>query len=122
MDKRRRDRIPYQWLDIEQDAEAVALVEATARATEEDTVPLPIVLFPDGTQLIDPDNRTLAEKVGLRTQATQPFFDLIIVGPKASTDAYRRACPPSSVQSSRSLPWPPKSTTQPSGSRALSEH
>jgi thioredoxin reductase (NADPH) len=64
VDKRRRDRIPYQWLDIEQDAEAVALVEATARATEEDTVPLPIVFFPDGTQLIDPDNRTLAEKVG----------------------------------------------------------
>ncbi len=41
---------------------------------------LPIVLFPDGELLIDPDHRTLAEKVGLQTQATQPFYDVIIVG------------------------------------------
>ena len=63
-----------------QDAEAAALVEATARDSEQQTVRLPTVFFPDGTQLIDPDNRTLAQKVGLRTQATQPFYDLIIVG------------------------------------------
>ena len=30
--------------------------------------------------LVEPDNRTLAEKVGLQTQASQAFYDLIIVG------------------------------------------
>ena len=75
-----RNRIPYQWLDIEQDAEAEALVEATALATEDGAVRLPMLFFPDGTQLIDPDNRAIAEKVGLQTQANQPFYDLIIVG------------------------------------------
>ena len=75
-----RNRIPYQWLDIEQDAEAEALVEATALATDDGAVRLPMLFFPDGTQLIDPDNRVIAEKVGLQTQANQPFYDLIIVG------------------------------------------
>jgi thioredoxin reductase (NADPH) len=30
--------------------------------------------------LVEPDNLTLAEKIGLQTQATQPFYDVIIVG------------------------------------------
>ncbi len=38
------------------------------------------MFFPGGEVLIQPDNRTLAEKIGLQTQATQPFYDLIIVG------------------------------------------
>ena len=41
---------------------------------------LPVVFFPEGDNLVNPDNRSLAEKVGLRTQATQEFYDLIIVG------------------------------------------
>ena len=36
--------------------------------------------FPDGTTLISPDNRSLAEKVGLRTRASERFYDLIVVG------------------------------------------
>ena len=71
-----RSQIPYQWLDIEQDAEARALVEAVNKEQHR----LPVLFFPDGSTLIDPDITTVAEKVGLRTQATQPFYDLIIVG------------------------------------------
>jgi thioredoxin reductase (NADPH) len=71
-----RSQIPYQWLDIEQDAEARALVEAVNKEQRR----LPVLFFPDGSTLIDPDITTVAEKVGLRTQATQPFYDLIIVG------------------------------------------
>jgi thioredoxin reductase (NADPH) len=41
---------------------------------------LPVVFFPDGSTLIQPDFRSLAEKVGLQTQATQPYYDLIIIG------------------------------------------
>ena len=71
-----RSQIPYQWLDIEQNAEARALVEAVNKGQRR----LPVLFFPDGSTLIDPDITTVAEKVGLRTQATQPFYDLIIVG------------------------------------------
>jgi thioredoxin reductase (NADPH) len=71
-----RNQIPYQWLDIEKDAEARALVEGVSK----DGYRLPVVFFPDGSVLIDPDSRTLAEKVGLHTQAQRPFYDLIIIG------------------------------------------
>lgn len=71
-----RSQIPYQWLDIEQDAEARALVDAVNKEQHR----LPVLFFPDGSTLIDPDITTVAAKVGLRTQATQPFYDLIIVG------------------------------------------
>jgi thioredoxin reductase (NADPH) len=71
-----RNRIPYQWLDIETDKEAEALVESVQ--TEKKL--LPAVFFPDGTYLIAPDNINIAEKVGLKTEASEPFYDLIIIG------------------------------------------
>jgi thioredoxin reductase (NADPH) len=71
-----RNRIPYQWLDVEKDAEARELVVAVNTGRQR----LPVVFFPDGDVLIEPDNLALAEKCGLHTHATQPFYDLIIVG------------------------------------------
>ncbi len=71
-----RNRIPYQWLDIEKDAEAKELVAAVNSGRPR----LPVVFFPDGDVLVEPDNLALAEKCGLHTQATQPFYDVIIVG------------------------------------------
>jgi thioredoxin reductase (NADPH) len=78
-----RNRIPYLWQDIELDAQARELVDATlanlageAQAKRR----LPVVFFPDGSVLVEPDYKALAEKAGLRTQATQPFYDLVIVG------------------------------------------
>ena len=71
-----RNRIPYQWLDIEKDAQGRELV----KTTNQDDHRLPLVFFPDGSVLVEPDHRDLAKKVGLQTEATQPFYDLIIVG------------------------------------------
>jgi thioredoxin reductase (NADPH) len=71
-----RNRIPYQWLDIEMNGEAKALVEGINPEGHR----LPVVFFPDGDALVEPDNLALAEKCGLQTQATQPFYDVIIVG------------------------------------------
>jgi thioredoxin reductase (NADPH) len=71
-----RNQIPYQWLDIEKDAQARELVEGL----ENEQHRLPVVFFPDGSVLVDPDNRALAEKVGLQTRPKRPFYDLIIVG------------------------------------------
>ena len=71
-----RNRIPYQWLDIEADEETRVLVDSVPNEEHK----LPVLFFPDGSILIQPDNRTLADKVGLQTQATQPYYDLIIIG------------------------------------------
>ena len=71
-----RNRISYQWLDIEADPKARELVEAAEPGGHR----LPVVFFPDGETLIEPDNRDLAEKVGLQTEARETSYDLIIIG------------------------------------------
>jgi thioredoxin reductase (NADPH) len=38
------------------------------------------VLFPDGTRLVRPDHRALAVAAGLQTEASRPFYDLVVVG------------------------------------------
>ena len=71
-----RNQIPYQWLDIELSEEAQKL----ANFANCDRLSLPLVLFADGTSLMQPAIAQVAEKIGLRTQAEKPFYDLIIVG------------------------------------------
>ncbi len=71
-----RNQVPYQWLDIESEPEANRLL-ASAESSSAD---LPLVIFPDGSYLIKPTNVQIAEKIGLRTQAKLPFYDLVIVG------------------------------------------
>jgi thioredoxin reductase (NADPH) len=41
---------------------------------------LPVVLFPDGSHLVMPTTSALATKAGLQTHASQPFYDVIVVG------------------------------------------
>ncbi|MEM6400291.1 MAG: FAD-dependent oxidoreductase [Cyanobacteria bacterium P01_D01_bin.116] len=71
-----RNQVPYEWLDIESSQEAQKLVEYA----DCDHLNLPLVLFSDGSSLLQPNNVQLAEKIGLQTQAEKPFYDLIIVG------------------------------------------
>jgi thioredoxin reductase (NADPH) len=72
-----RNRIPYQWLDIEKDEEARTLVTAVHQTHPHH---LPVLFFPDGKVLVQPDYRTLANQCGLQTAASTNFYDLIIVG------------------------------------------
>ena len=71
-----RNQVPYQWIDIDQDAAALELVKPIAG----DPPRLPVVLFPDGTSLVMPSSGELAGKVGMQTAATRPFYDVVIVG------------------------------------------
>jgi len=71
-----RHQIPYQWLDIEKDSEARSLVENVST----ELAKLPVIFFPDGKVLIQPDLKELADKVGLQTKAELPFYDIIVVG------------------------------------------
>jgi thioredoxin reductase (NADPH) len=74
-----RNRVPYQWIDVEtsaNDPETKQLLEALgAEATR-----LPIVLFPDGTKLLESVPAEVAKRVGLQTRAQTNFYDLAIVG------------------------------------------
>lgn len=70
-----RNQVPYRFLDIERDEEAAGILAAS-----EDGQTIPLVIFGDGTKMVDPDRRALAEKVGLQTAADSPFYDLIIIG------------------------------------------
>ena len=71
-----RNSIPYRWLDLERDPEARRLLQAA----QVDNGELPVLLFPDGTVMADPPLTELAQKIGLRTQAEAPFYDVIIIG------------------------------------------
>lgn len=71
-----RNQIPYQWMDVEDDDEARKLIALAGTPSPS----LPLLLFGDGSQLAAPTSMQIAEKIGLRTQATLPFYDLIIIG------------------------------------------
>jgi thioredoxin reductase (NADPH) len=75
-----RNLIPYQWIDLDASAEGASLVERAAQAAGGERPKLPLVLFADGVQLGDPDPTAVAEKVGLKTRAEKPFYDLAVVG------------------------------------------
>src|SRR5215470_2302803 len=75
-----RNHVPYQWLDVEtaaSDSEVRSLVELL---DEDETHSLPIVILPNGTRLRQPSLVELAEHAGLKTRATEAFYDLAIVG------------------------------------------
>src|SRR5580700_6540233 len=71
-----RNHVPYRWLDVTTSDEVLKLL--TDRQL--DPARLPVVLFADGTALVDPELNELAERVGLSVQATEDFYDLIVVG------------------------------------------
>ena len=71
-----RSRVGYRWLDVERDREAGGYLGDTRDGRET----LPIVILPDGTRLVRPAVRDLAERIGLDTEPDQPFYDLLIVG------------------------------------------
>jgi thioredoxin reductase (NADPH) len=71
-----RNRIEYKWLDPETSPEAIALLKEKGI----DDAKLPVVLFGDGTALVQPSTMELAAKVGLRTQAREEFYDAIVIG------------------------------------------
>ena len=71
-----RNQIPFHWLDVETQDEARKLQELVGA----DASSLPLVLFPDGSHLRRPENRAVAEKIGLQTRAELPFYDLLVIG------------------------------------------
>lgn len=71
-----RNQFPYRSLNIESDKEAQEILDHAGLTRAN----LPVVIFPDGTALERPAQAQVAEKVGLKTHAGKPFYDLIIIG------------------------------------------
>jgi thioredoxin reductase (NADPH) len=74
-----RNHVPYQWIDAElsaNDPETKRLLDVLGPEASN----LPVVLFPDGTRLLEGVPAEIAQKVGLRTRAQTSFYDLAIIG------------------------------------------
>ena len=69
-------RVPYQYVDIDNEPEAIAFVEQTNNGFRS----IPTIVFPDGSVLVEPSNAQLAEKLGMQTRAKRAFYDAVIIG------------------------------------------
>jgi thioredoxin reductase (NADPH) len=74
-----RNHVPYQWIDVELSANDPETKRLLAVLGSE-VANLPIVLFPDGTKLLESVPAQVAQRVGLRTHAQTDFYDLAIIG------------------------------------------
>jgi thioredoxin reductase (NADPH) len=69
-------RVPYEWVDIDDDASGLAMVERLQNGGRT----IPTIVFEGGDHLVDPDNQALARRLGLTLDAKRGSYDLAIVG------------------------------------------
>ena len=74
-----RNRIPYQWMDLEA-ADRDPAVRELIQSLGHDVRTPPLVIFPDGSRLCEPSNEDIAAKIGLRVKAETNYYDVVIVG------------------------------------------
>ena len=71
-----RNFVPHQWLNIETEETARQLLTTIGAGISA----LPIVVFADGTFLGNDPIAEIARKLGLKTKAEFPFYDLVVAG------------------------------------------
>jgi thioredoxin reductase (NADPH) len=72
-----RNSVPFRWHSLDDgDCEAARLLAAAGR----DGSLLPVVVTPEGEPMVQPTDAELAARVGLSTQPSSDFYDLIVVG------------------------------------------
>ena len=52
-------QVPYVWIDIDQNPQAAAFVKQVNRGLQ----PVPTLIFPDGSILVEPDSESLRAKL-----------------------------------------------------------
>ncbi len=67
---------PYEFTDVDADPAGRETVERV----NDGKLIIPVLVFEDGSTLVEPSNADLAAKLGLRTEAQHRFYSLIIVG------------------------------------------
>ena len=68
--------IPYLWLDVEGNEEANKYLLSANASTSS----LPLVVLKNGSTLFDPSLTDLASQIGLRQQASEKMYDVLIIG------------------------------------------
>jgi thioredoxin reductase (NADPH) len=72
-----RNRMPHQWIDLEEDEEAEALLDSLSIEPDQ----TPVVIAPGGEILRNPSNADLGGAIGLGSAgATPALCDVIVVG------------------------------------------
>lgn len=69
-------RVPFDWIDIDQDGEARRYVEELQKGGRS----IPTIVFRDGSYLIEPSDDELARKLGMKLEASRSSYDVAIVG------------------------------------------
>ncbi|MFD5520044.1 FAD-dependent oxidoreductase [Streptomyces sp. NPDC127066] len=70
-----RNQVPYRWYSSDT-PEGQRLLSAAGQDGER----LPLVVTPDGTPLVEPQDPEIAAHVGLATTPTSEFYDLVVIG------------------------------------------
>jgi thioredoxin reductase (NADPH) len=71
-----RNQVPFTALDVDKDSGARRMLNVANL----DPAVLPVVLFADGTDLVQPSPAQLAAQLGVAGEPTRPSYDLVIVG------------------------------------------
>ena len=69
-------RVPYNWVDIDQDEEGRRYVRQANNGRQI----IPTILFEDGSILVEPSNAEMAAKLGISPKAKREFYDLVVIG------------------------------------------
>jgi thioredoxin reductase (NADPH) len=69
-------RVPYDFVDIDSDEAGLAYVQEVNQGKSV----IPVLLFDDGSTLVEPSNAELAAKLGLTAEAKGSFYDLVVIG------------------------------------------
>ena len=75
-----RNRVPYQWIDVEVSANGIRRPSVWWRLWARRPPISQSWPFPDGTKMLESVPAEVAQKVGLRTRAQTDFYDLAIIG------------------------------------------
>ncbi|MBC3784976.1 FAD-dependent oxidoreductase [Spirosoma utsteinense] len=68
--------MPYQWLDVETDPDAQALLDLHGMTHKD----LPVAVLEDGTVLVQPSIQEIGAQMGLSPTASAELYDLAIIG------------------------------------------
>ncbi len=69
-------RVPYDWVDVDRDAEALRHIEELQKGGRS----IPTIVFDGSDVLVEPTNEELARKLGLTLEAKRGCYDLAIIG------------------------------------------
>lgn len=71
-----RNQVPYQWMDIERDPDALELIELAGVKSPD----YPVVLMPDGVAMQSPSTEDVAAACGLKSTPRSPFYEVVVIG------------------------------------------